>query len=144
MQQSTEKKWQGWFYKENEKQALYHRVAEADMSTAKEWSSKAEKGGVSTEEIFKLPPWALNTIVVRLNSGGLMLFAPVKIQEEMAEWLAERGTVQWVVLPRFVRLPNCLLITKSFTVLHTLSPCPTWSRGFPTPRLLDRNRPRPS
>ena len=93
------------------------------MSTAKAWSEKAEKGQVSTEEIFKLPPWALNTIVVRLNSGGLMLFAPVKIQEEMAEWLAERGTVEWVVLPRFVR-PNCLRITKSFTVLHTLSPYP--------------------
>ena len=109
MHQSTEKKWQGWFYKENEKQALYHRVAEADMSTAKEWSSKAEKGEVSTEEIFKLPPWALNTLVVRLNSGGLMLFAPVKIQEEMAEWLAERGTVQWIVLPRLV-WPNCHVI----------------------------------
>ena len=79
---------------------LYDRVVEEDMSTAKAWSEKAEKGQVSTEEIFKLPPWALNTIVVRLNSGGLMLFAPVKIQEEMAEWLAERGTVEWVVLPR--------------------------------------------
>ena len=114
------------------------------MSTAKAWSEKAEKGGVSTEEIFKLPPWALNTIVVRLNSGGLMLFAPVKIQEEMAEWLAERGTVQWIVLPRWVRLPNCLLITKSSTVLHTLSPFPTRSRGFPTPRLSGQNRQRPS
>lgn len=76
---------------------LYRRVAEADMRTAKEWS---EKVPISGEEIFKLPAWTLNTIVVRLNSGGLMLFAPVKIQEEMAEWLAERGTVEWVVLPR--------------------------------------------
>jgi len=87
------------------------RMAEEDMSTAKAWSEKAEKGQVSTEEIFKLPPWALNSIVVRLNSGGLMLFAPVKIQEEMAEWLAERGTVEWVVLPssaHTLSLPNVI------------------------------------
>jgi hypothetical protein len=98
------------------------RVAEADMSTAKEWSEKAEKGEISTEEIFKLPPWALNTIVVRLNSGGLMLFAPVKIQEEMADWLAERGTVQWVVLPssaHTLSLPN---VVKRFPDAKVVGP----------------------
>ena len=73
------------------------------MATAKEWGAKAKKSEITTEDIFNGPrrsPWTLNSIVVRLNSGGLMLFAPVKVQEELAEWLAERGTVQWIALPR--------------------------------------------
>ena len=115
------------------------------MMTAKEWSEKAVKGEVSTEEIFKLPAWTLNTIVVRLNSGGLMLFAPVKIQEEMAEWLAERGTVQWIVLPRLgSELFFKLKVKNSFVALLTLSPCPTWSRGFPMQRLLGQAKRRKS
>ena len=115
------------------------------MTTAKEWSEKAVKGEVSTEEIFKLPAWTLNTIVVRLNSGGLMLFAPVKIQEEMAEWLAERGTVQWIVLPRLgSELFFKLKVKNSFVALLTLSPCPTQSRGFLMQRLLGQAKRRKS
>merc|ERR1719268_97548 len=60
------------------------RLAEIDIATAKEWAEKAEKGQIPTEDIFKLPPWSLKTVVVRLNSGGLMLFAPAKVQDSKA------------------------------------------------------------
>ena len=42
-----------------------------------------------------------NMIVVRLKSGGLLLYAPVKIREEteLGEFLKDKGPVEWIVAP---------------------------------------------
>ena len=42
-----------------------------------------------------------NMIVVRLNSGGLLLYAPVQIREEteLGEFLKDKGPVEWIVAP---------------------------------------------
>ena len=98
------------------------RLAEIDIATAKEWAEKAEKGQIPTEDIFKLPPWSLKTVVVRLNSGGLMLFAPVKVQDELAEWLAERGPVQWIVLPSNAHTLSVPNVVKRFPEAKIVGP----------------------
>ena len=38
------------------------------------------KESYDKEEIFDIPPFFLNMIVVKLNSGGLLLYAPVKVR----------------------------------------------------------------
>ena len=61
------------------------------------------KTSFSKEEMFEqFPPWSLNMMVVRLNNGELLLYAPVKIHKEAKElicsWLESIGIVKWVVV----------------------------------------------
>ena len=51
------------------------------------------KESFTDEEIIKLGVWNLNSFIVKLNSGGLLLYAPVKIREEtgFAEWVDGLG-----------------------------------------------------
>ena len=63
-----------------------------------------EKTSFSKEELFKsVPPWKLNMIVVKLNNGGILLYAPVKIHKDAKEllyaWLESLGRVEWIVAP---------------------------------------------
>ena len=53
------------------------------------------------ENVFDIPPFMPNMYVVKLNSGGLLLYAPVKVHKETPEliysWLESLGPVQWLV-----------------------------------------------
>ena len=53
------------------------------------------------ENLFDIPPLIPNMIVVKLNGGGLLLYAPVKVHKEAPElllsWLESLGPVQWLV-----------------------------------------------
>ena len=88
-----------------------------------------EKKEFSKEEIFDLlPPWKLNMIVVKLDSGGVLLYAPVKIHKEAKEllysWLESIGPIEYVVvassahtlfLPDVVEsFPNAKIIGPKF------------------------------
>jgi len=84
------------------------RQVEEDFKTATFW---AEKEFISKEEVFQIPPFTINCLVVRLLSGGLLLYAPVKIQDELFTWLADLGTVEWIIVPSSAHtlcLPNVL------------------------------------
>ena len=75
-------------------------VVKKDLETCKALYEKKE---FSKEEIFDLiPPWKLNMIVVKLDSGGVLLYAPVKIHKEAKEllysWLESIGPVEYVVV----------------------------------------------
>ena len=54
------------------------------------------------DEVFTASPLLLNMIVVKLNGGGLLLYAPVKMHKEAPElllsWLESLGPVQWIVV----------------------------------------------
>ena len=61
-----------------------------------------DKNSFSKEELFaNAPPWKLNMMVVKLNSGGILLYAPVKIHKDAKEllyaWLESLGRVEWIV-----------------------------------------------
>ena len=68
-----------------------------DLETAQYWFSK---DSIADEDVFKIPAWKLNMMVVRLNSGSLLLYAPVRILDEtgLASWLDKLGQVEWVII----------------------------------------------
>ena len=75
------------------------QVVRKDLETVQTLFEKKE---FTKEEMFEMvPPWKLNMIVVRLDSGGVLLYAPVKIHQEAKEllfsWLESIGPVEWVV-----------------------------------------------
>ena len=75
-------------------------IVKKDLEKYKELHEKKE---YSKEEVFDMiPPWKLNMIVVKLDSGGVLLYAPVKIHKEAKEllhsWLESIGPVRYVVV----------------------------------------------
>ena len=73
-------------------------MAKQDLETAESWWKKENW---TKETIFDIPPFMLNMVVVKLNGGGLLLYAPVKMHKEAPElilsWLESLGPVQWLV-----------------------------------------------
>jgi len=73
-------------------------AAKKDLDTAAVWWKKKTW---KKEEIFDVPPFLLNMIVVKLNGGGLLLYAPVRVHKEEAHllcsWLESLGPVQYIV-----------------------------------------------
>merc|ERR1712241_1406750 len=63
-------------------------TAKKDIETAAVWWKKTtwEK-----EEIFDVPPFLLNMMVVKLNGGGILLYAPVRVHKDephlLCSWL---------------------------------------------------------
>ena len=83
-------------------------VANKDFETAKFWYNKDTLTG---EEIFEAGPSSLKTFVVKLNNGSLLLYAPVRIRDEVGfgDGLASLGPVEWIVviiLPHSYRTSN--------------------------------------
>ena len=68
-----------------------------DLEKMATWWNKTEW---TMEERFSTPPMPVNMMVVRLASGGLLLYAPTRIREEagFAAWLDSLGRVDWVVV----------------------------------------------
>ena len=68
-----------------------------DLETAKFWYNKETFNG---EEIFEAGAAPLKMIVVRLNGGSLLLYAPVRIRDEVGfgDWLDSLGPVEWLVV----------------------------------------------
>ena len=61
-------------------------------------------------------------VVVKLNSGGILLYSPVKIQEnsDLWRWLEQQGKVEWVVLgssEHTLQLPAVLAMFPSAKVV---------------------------
>ena len=105
--------------------------AHRDLQAAKEnW----EKGEV---EVVRE-----NMVVVKLNTGGILLYSPVKIHENsyLWRWLEQQGKVEWVVVgssEHTLQLPDVLAkfpsakIVASTTAGRKLS----WVGALPKDRL---------
>ena len=72
-------------------------VAKKDLEKMLTWWNKTDW---TMEERFDPPASKVNSTVVRLNSGGLLLYAPSRIREEegFAAWLESLGKVEWIVI----------------------------------------------
>ena len=72
-------------------------AAKKDLEKMLTWWRKKDW---KMEERFDLPAFKVNFTVVRLNSGGLLLYAPMRIREEVgfAGWLDSLGKVEWIVI----------------------------------------------
>ena len=73
-------------------------VAHRDIALVRSWDKKDK---IEDEEIMKIARWRENMMVVKLNNGSVMLYAPVKIHDEteFGNFLKELGKVEWIVAP---------------------------------------------
>ena len=71
--------------------------AKKDLERANYFYNKKDLTG---EEIFESGPFSMNSFVVKLNSGSLLLYAPVKIRDEVGfgDWIDSLGPVEWIVV----------------------------------------------
>ena len=99
-------------------------VAKQDLVTLR---NLYKKTSFSKEELFdEVPPWKLNMMVVRLNSGGILLYAPVKIHKDaktlLYSWLESLGPVEWVVAASSAHTLCFPDVIESFPEAKTVGP----------------------
>jgi len=72
-------------------------TAKADLERLLTWWNKTEW---TMEERFSLPPFTVSSMVVKLNSGSLLLYAPTRIRDEVefGAWLDSLGKVEYLVI----------------------------------------------
>ena len=61
-------------------------------------------------------------LVVRLASGGLLLYGAVRAREEVVAWLAALGQVEWVVAPAAYHTLNLSSMLAEFPRARLLAP----------------------
>ena len=74
-------------------------VSKNDIEKMKSWFSRES---FPKDELFSIiEPWFLNMMVVKLNSGGLLLYAPVKVHKDaehlLVKFLESLGPVKYLV-----------------------------------------------
>jgi len=89
----------------------YAKIMQGAESYGREMSAQAHKDIAEIKRLqaletisdqdMELMWWKENMIVIKLNSGGVMLFAPVKIHDEteFGKFLAGLGDVKYIVAP---------------------------------------------
>merc|ERR1712107_718038 len=72
-------------------------ICKKDIKNAREWHSKTT---FTDEELRKACNNQSRMSVIKMNSGGLILYNPVKIREEhgFKSWLDSLGNVQWIIV----------------------------------------------
>ena len=70
-------------------------VCKKDIKTAREWHTKTT---FTDEELKKACNNKSRMTVIKMNSGGLILYNPIKIREEYGfkSWLDSLGHVEWI------------------------------------------------
>ena len=83
-----------------------------------------------------------NMVVVKLNTGGILLYSPVRIQEnsDLWKWLEQQGKVEWIVLgssEHTLQLPDVLAKFPSAKVVAstTAGRKLAWVGALPKDRL---------
>ena len=77
------------------------KIAENDLKIAEIYCNHI-KEGISKKENVDFPPSKLNMLVVKLDNGDILLYAPVIMHKEapnlLMSWLESLGPVNWLVL----------------------------------------------
>lgn len=73
-------------------------AAHRDIAYARYWD-EVEK--IEDEDVMRVAKITENMIVVKLNNGSVMLYAPVKVHDEteFGQFLEKLGKVEWIVAP---------------------------------------------
>ena len=75
-------------------------IAKQDIETVRTWLPKLHSGDFNNMP-KELRYATLNMFIVKLNSGSLLLYAPITIRDVVkgfADWLDSLGKVEWVVV----------------------------------------------
>jgi len=88
-------------------------VVKKDLETAKFWYGKEN---ITGEEIMEAGPMSIKMFVVKLNSGALLLYAPVRIRQEVAfgDWLDKLGPVEWIVVASSYHTLNIRAVAERY------------------------------
>jgi len=72
-------------------------VAKNDLEISKEWDKKET---FTDEEMLEIYSRELKTFIVKLNNGNLLLYAPIRIRDEVGfgTWIESLGKVEWIVV----------------------------------------------
>ena len=91
----------------------FSAIAHKDIKDARYWD---EKQTIEDEDVMKVAKITENMIVVKLNSGSVMLYAPVKIHDEtdFGQFLEKLGKVEWIVAPSSEHTLQLPAIIKKF------------------------------
>jgi len=91
----------------------FSAIAHKDIADARYWD---EKQTIEDEDVMKVAKITENMIVVKLNSGSVMLYAPVKIHDEtdFGQFLEKLGKVEWIVAPSSEHTLQLPAIIKKF------------------------------
>jgi len=91
----------------------YSACAHKDIREARYWNSVAK---IKDEDIMNVAKITENMVVVKLNDGSVMLYAPVKIHDEtkFGQFLKNLGTVEWIVAPSSEHTLQLPSIIKKF------------------------------
>ena len=78
-------------------------IAKQDLVTIRHWAAKRERSDntITSEDLTNIWYHVLHMFVVKLSSGGLLLYAPLPVRGEVAEfaeWFDSLGEVEWIVL----------------------------------------------
>ena len=85
-------------------------LAKKDLEIAKEWDKKET---FTDEEMLEIYSRQLKSFIVKLNNGNLLLYAPVRIRDEVGfgTWIETLGKVEWIVVAssfHTLSLPNVI------------------------------------
>ena len=108
------------------------------MERNKEVEAMVEKQGKTAETIKAVGPFPQNMIVVKLNSGGVLLYSPVRVRQDcdLADWLKTLGPVKYVVLGSSAHTLQIPSVVKSFPDAKFVGSEGAWMKlnnfkGFP-------------
>ena len=85
-------------------------LAKKDIEIAKEWNKKET---FTDEEMLEIYSRQLKSFIVKLNNGNLLLYAPIRIRDEVGfgTWIETLGKVEWIVVAssfHTLSLPNVI------------------------------------
>ena len=75
-------------------------IAKKDIEKMTSWHARSS---FPKEQLFDIiEPWFMNMTIVRLNSGGLLLYAPVNVHTDAEDlilsWLKSLGSVEYLIV----------------------------------------------
>jgi len=90
--------------------------AKKDVQRIRDVDAMIAQQGKNKETIKAVSANKTNMIVVKLNSGGLLLYCPVRVREdsELASWLKDLGPVKYVVMGSSYHTLQIPITLKSF------------------------------
>ena len=65
----------------------------------------------------------LRTFVVKLNSGNLLLYAPIRIRDEVGfgKWIESLGKVEWIVVASCYHTLHLQNVIQRYWLLYVFS-----------------------
>jgi len=85
-----------------------------DLATAAEWFNR--ENATDAEALETTETNVLRMLVVRLESGALLLYAPVRMREEVGfgTWLDSLGRVEWIIVASSSHTLNIKFATERY------------------------------